>query len=111
MLSETGMIVKNGKKEEFAISAGSIAWWYDERLSRFVAFQQTYHEGETKGEERENISLSVSIPRFASRCCRLFFLFRPENNSALLELRGKSAHLRISLLSTSSGALSSGFCM
>lgn len=63
------------------------------------------------GEERENISLNVSIPWSASRCRRLFFLFRPGNNSAPLELRGKSAHLRISLLSTSSDALSSGFCM
>lgn len=62
-------------------------------------------------EERENISLNVSIPWSASRCCCLFFLFRPGNNRAPLELRGKSAHLRISLLSTSLDALSSGFCM
>lgn len=52
-LNET-MIVKNEKKEEFAISAGSIAW-YDERLSWFVAFQQTHREGETKQERKGRI--------------------------------------------------------
>lgn len=52
-LNET-MIVKNEKKEEFAISAGSIAW-YNERLSWFVAFQQTHHEGEAKQERKRRI--------------------------------------------------------
>lgn len=55
------MIVKNGKKEEFAISAGSIAWWYDERLSRFVAFQQTHREGKTKQKRKGRIFPLTSL--------------------------------------------------
>lgn len=92
---KVGTIVKNGGQEKFAIPAGSIAARYGQRLSRFVAFQQTCHESKAKQERKGRIFPLTS--RLASRCRRLFFLFRPGNNSAPLELRGKSARLRISL--------------
>lgn len=60
-LSKVGAIAKNGKKEKFAILAGTITQRYDERLSWFVAFRQTRHKGKAKQQQKRRIFPLTSL--------------------------------------------------
>lgn len=114
-----GAIVKNEGKEKFTISAMSLsARRYDKRLSRFVAFQQTRREGETKwgGKGRRKGRIfpltSPHTPPFPPSAILYSSYFVREITGLFAGIaRKKCSFADLGALLTPSDVLSSGFCM